>query len=120
MTFGPRTESRPPSTPGTGSSAYSMPGRKRPTVPARMSIGVLVGEHGARLRRAVALEHLHAELVRPDAARLVLELFGAGEHVAHAVEIVRMRETRVAREERVRAEHACVAFTSYAISGTMR
>ena len=36
----------PPSTPGTGSSAYSIPGRNRPTVPARVSIGVLVASPG--------------------------------------------------------------------------
>ena len=37
MTFGPSTERRSPSMPGTGSSRRSMPGRSRPTVPGRGS-----------------------------------------------------------------------------------
>src|SRR5690606_37924089 len=41
-------------------------------------------ENGARLGRAVAFEDSDPELLGPQLPRIVLQLLGAGEHVAHA------------------------------------
>ena len=47
MMLGPETSSLPPaSMPGTGSIRWVRPGRKRPTVPARNCMGVLVESTG--------------------------------------------------------------------------
>jgi hypothetical protein len=48
MMFAPRTQRRPPfSMPGTGSVRHSMPGRKRPTEPGWLNIGVFIVNAGA-------------------------------------------------------------------------
>ena len=62
------------------------------------------GKRRRRLGGAVALENADAELLEPDAARLGLDALGAGEHVAHRIEVVVVGHARVAGQERVGAE----------------
>ena len=81
-----------------------MPGNSRPTVPA-LEMHRRVDRHDRRgFGRAVAFEDADAELLEPHAARLRLDALGAGEHVAHRVEVVVVRDPRVAGQERVGAE----------------
>ena len=91
MTFGPFTKRRPPpSMPSTGSSRVSMPSSRRPAVPERNCSGVLTARTGAHSVHAVAFEDAKAELLHPDVARLRLDALGAGDDVAHGVEVVGM------------------------------
>ena len=59
----------------------------------------------AAFGRSVTFEDAHAESPRPQVGGRFLDFFRAGEHVAQAAEIIRMRLARVAVEEGVRANH---------------
>src|SRR3546814_14896711 len=55
--------------------------------------------------RAVALQDAQAELLHPGSPRLLAHPLGAGEDIAHGIEVVGMRHAGVAGEEGVGAEH---------------
>src|SRR3546814_14336265 len=54
---------------------------------------------------AVALQDAQAELLHPGAPRLLAHPLGAGEDIAHGIEVVGMRHAGVAGAEGVGAEH---------------
>ena len=54
--------------------------------------------------RAIAFHDAQAEFLEPQSGHLGIELLRAGDDVAHAVEIIRMRLARVAREKGAGAE----------------
>ncbi len=62
-------------------------------------------QHGRGLRHAVAFENAHAELFQVDLAGRFAHRLGTGENVAQRAEVIGMRHTRIAVEERVGAEH---------------
>ena len=56
-------------------------------------------DHGSTLGNAIAFENAQAKLVLPDLTRALLQFFRTGHHIPHAIEVIRIGETRIVAEE---------------------